>query len=812
MRKISLLNRKGRQTMKRAIAVALAMIMSVGTAACGNSEVETPTIGDGNQTGTVTPGAGTNVTPGGQETPEKPQNGDNDPIANAESAGFHAAKDYNEIYELYKKKAESGNRNNGWGWTTDDEVAVEESKSEVAADGMMNSASGAAPEGAPAPDGAASDDFSSTNVQVEGIDESDIVKTDGNYIYILKRNNAEEQKKPEVVIISVNDFAVVSTTPIDAANSYYSYSDEMYVVGDKLVFLAAAYENGQSLRYYWNYSNPVTDVVIYDISDRSHPVLETTHRQDGSYITSRMKDGIIYTVSEKYNGYFYIMDDYIINEDLTEQLTNETSLDKEEVEQIVESRDPYAAAIPKVDGEMIPCEHILYRDEDFSNVYTTITSIKVAEPEHYVDTLSLMVNSEHLYMSHENIFFGATNWNWQYEYNNGYFGDFMTGLSGALAGMLGEVPEGAVEKITETEAINTTHLIRIAYENGTFTPKAQGVVPGTLDDRFSMDESNGYLRIVTTSEYSGRVYENGEYYWSSSRDNGLYILDSEMNIVGSLEKLAEEERIYSARFIGDMAYFVTFRQTDPLFSVDVSDPTNPVLKGALKIPGFSDYLHPYGDHLLLGIGMDSGNTNNVKLSMFDITDPTNVVEKDTYIVEGYNYSEACYNSKAVLANAAKNLIGLPATAMDWYYDEQDYSKENYEWRSMDRNVSSYLIFSYDEENGFVCKDSMSFASSFVSMSPERFFELKQQGALSTFPMIYEENGVYTTNKTDLFGNEVDEIISFWDEQKGYTYYGDDGRTMRGLYIGNYFYIINIERKLVKYEMGDSFVKIGELGL
>ena len=137
--------------------------------------------------------------------------------------------------------------------------------------------------------------------------------------------------------------------------------------------------------------------------------------------------------------------------------------------------------------------------------------------------------------------------------------------------------------------------------------------------------------------------------------NTLYVLDDKLKELSRIEELAPDESIYSARFIGNTGYFVTFRQMDPLFSVDLSDPKKPEILGALKIPGFSEYLHPYGDGLLLGIGMDTDptgmTTNGVKLSMFDVSDPKDVREIQKYVIEGAYSTDAAYNYKVEIGRA-----------------------------------------------------------------------------------------------------------------------------------------------------------------
>ena len=157
------------------------------------------------------------------------------------------------------------------------------------------------------------------------------------------------------------------------------------------------------------------------------------------------------------------------------------------------------------------------------------------------------------------------------------------------------------------------------------------------------------------------------------------MLDQDLEVVGEIHDLAPGESVYSARFMGDTGYFVTFEEVDPLFSVDLSDPSNPEIIGELKLPGFSEYLHPYGDGLLLGIGMDVDEegvtTEGVKVSMFDVSDPSEVKETENYVLEDMYGTDVGYNYKSVFVDVEKNLFGFMA-----YGD-----------------VCEYFIFTYDDD-------------------------------------------------------------------------------------------------------------------
>ena len=185
---------------------------------------------------------------------------------------------------------------------------------------------------------------------------------------------------------------------------------------------------------------------------------------------------------------------------------------------------------------------------------------------------------------------------------------------------------------------------------------------------------------------------------ASIETNALYVLDENLEMTGSIQNLAKEETIHSARFMGDIGYFVTFKQIDPLFSVDLSDPSNPKIIGELKIPGFSDYLHPYGDGKLLGIGLsvdeEGMTTEGVKLSMFDISDPANVKEMSTYVLENVLSTDAGYNYKAVFADAEKNLFGFTA-----YGDSIEYKMFTYDEAEGFKEVFSKDIVNYGNVRG-----------------------------------------------------------------------------------------------------------------
>ena len=262
----------------------------------------------------------------------------------------------------------------------------------------------------------------------------------------------------------------------------------------------------------------------------------------------------------------------------------------------------------------------------------------------------------------------------------------------------------AKEKVVYVREKSNTEIIKIQCKDGNLKIIADGVVDGTIDDNLSVDEYKGHIRMVTTVNdyknlvsrivvynkqdevigyediYNEKVLEND--FYKNDMHNNLYVLDSGMKVVSKTEGLAENEEIYSARFMGDYGYFVTYRNTDPLFAVDFSDIENPSIIGKLKISGYSDYLHFYGEDSLLGLGMNTENENNqeIKLDMYNIKNGKAELESRK-VISGTEYSEALYNYKAAMVSYEKNIIGFMA---------EEYKNGNIE--------NYYYIFGYDKEN------------------------------------------------------------------------------------------------------------------
>ncbi len=213
-------------------------------------------------------------------------------------------------------------------------------------------------------------------------------------------------------------------------------------------------------------------------------------------------------------------------------------------------------------------------------------------------------------------------------------------------------------------SIETTHIVRIKIQGSTITSEASGKVPGRVLNQFSMDEYGDYFRIATTiSGFSGDVILG-----QTTQSNNVYVLNMNLTIVGRLENLAPGESIYSARFMGSRCYLVTFKKVDPLFVIGLDDPTAPEVLGKLKIPGFSDYLHPYSENLLIGIGKETVDAEEgdfawyqgIKIALFDVSDVANPRQIASYIIgDRGTDSPVLYDHKAFLFDKDRNLLAIP---------------------------------------------------------------------------------------------------------------------------------------------------------
>lgn len=428
-------------------------------------------------------------------------------------------------------------------------------------------------------------DFSTTNLQVQGVDESDIVKTDGHYIYI-----ADEE---QVRIVDVSDGRLRqlgSITP--AMESNLSVIREMYLAEDRLILLIQS----EKVR-----------VLTYDVTSPAGARLIGTYEQDGGYRTSRKIGDDIYLVTG-FDPYLSCCAEPYTDDVWVEGATDRQSLMKKTLtEQEIKDR------LPHIQGEAVPADCIYLSERDFMSGLL-LSSFDLSEPERMTDCKLVFCGSAELYMTERRMIF----------YRSAY----------------SEITDGMC-----------TQLTGFAIDDGRITADCAESVRGMIQDTFAIHENaKGYLYVLTTDD------------WSADMQNRLYVLDGQLKIEGKIEHIADGEAVYAARFVDDIGYFVTYRNTDPLFTVDFSDPTKPELIGELEIPGFSDYLQFYDDTHLIGVGEERVGEDSVflgiKVSLYDISDPTDVKECGKCVLSDAQYAPSATNYKAILADAKSSLVAF----------------------------------------------------------------------------------------------------------------------------------------------------------
>lgn len=536
---------------------------------------------------------------------------------------YTRAEDYEEIYDKLDEDREK------WYEKFWNGFDIVESKSDGASTGA---ASEDMAEAAPEMNGASREegsDYSKTNLMTAGVDESDIVKTDGKYIYMLRDNR--------ITITDIRNKALKEAAAFrPPMNSASGRVLEMYVDEEQLIVIAqeektkmsSSDSDSSDIDIYNSYdvytmdSESCTTAYIYDISNPAKPKLKDTVEQDGTYHTSR-----------KIGNILYLFTDYTL--DLPEGRKRDAI-----------TEDGAKDWIPSINEETVPADCIYLPKSGRNSLL--VSSADVAKQGKIIDTKMIVSNYVDIYVSNSSIFLYETDYSSSQSY---------------------------------------TRIAKFALEKGLIQGVDAASVRGEINDAFAINEYQGYLRILTTD-------------WQDGSDiNEIYVLDSDMKLTGEISGIAPGERIYSARFLKDTGYFVTYRNTDPLFTVDFSDPKNPKITGELKVTGFSEYLHFWGDDKLLGIGYetepDTGRQLGIKLSMFNISDPSNVCEESKLVLKGADYSPALYDYKCVLADKEKNLIGFVVETYDTSWDEASYQVYSYENGGFVRKLAQTLEDSYD---------------------------------------------------------------------------------------------------------------------
>jgi len=522
-------------------------------------------------------------------------------------------------------------------------------------------------------------DYSTTNIQVAGVDEADIVKTDGGYIYLVSGNRtiivkayppeqaqvlSEIELEGTVAGIFINGDRLVV---FEEDTPYYPYNDIRW---------------GPTGEFYMPLIiSPKTSIKVYDVSDRENPRLQRELSADGQYVSSRM-----------IGDYAYV----VINEPVYEQ---EDELN-----------------LPRIylggNETEIPAKDIYYSDvSDYYYMYTTIMAINTQndDQEPTYETI-LLGASSNLYVSLDNIYLTFPVWGRD-------VGDF-----------------------------GKTSIHRIHIEGNEIEYVASGEVPGMVLNQFSMDEYEGYFRVATTT-YEG------------TSQNNVYVLDTTLTITGSLTDLAPGETIYSARFMGERGYLVTFKQVDPLFVIDLSNPSHPKQLGYLKVTGYSDYLHPYDENHLIGIGKETTDAGEfawyqgVKISLFDVTDVSNPVEiSNIEIGDRGTDSPVLWDHKAFLFDKSRNLLVMPILVAE--VDVSKYSEEALAWAYGEPVWQGAYVFDISLDEGFQLKGGITHIENLGDLKQEYYY---YYSPFSVTRSLYIGNVLYTISEAKIKMNSLENL-------------------------------------------------------
>ncbi|MGH4121316.1 beta-propeller domain-containing protein [Clostridium sp.] len=491
----------------------------------------------------------------------------------------------------------------------------------------------------------AATDHSGTNLQVEGVDEEDLVKTDGEYIF------------------KVNSQKIINIIKTDADSNMedvnnITFDDNYNVNGiflreNILVVVGNSYQNigiqnsDQNRKSIMRPSSQVTKVISYNVSNKKNIKKVRDIEIDGFYNSARMIGSRVYIITNKnLNNIGNVKQDANIG------------------------KVYYKDSAVGTGKNLIDFNKINYLPDSVEPNYIMVAAFNVYDNKEKVNVSTILGSGNSIYSSDKNLYIAGNKWT-QNKKNNGTI---------------------------------STILYKFAYEDTGVKFVAKGEVPGTITNQFSMDEKDDYFRIATTEYNYSNVWpmaleesttssvspdkQNSSVQPENQISNNLYVMDKEMKVVGKLKGLANGEQIYSVRFIGDRAYIVTFMLMDPLFVIDLKNPISPKVLGELKIPGFSNYLHPYDETHLIGFGMDTNvineggedraQTKGIKIAIFDVSNVAKPVQQFMTTIGGAGtYSEVLNNHKALLFSKGKNLLALPVYEND-YNSKTNTSQEGYQ--------------------------------------------------------------------------------------------------------------------------------------
>jgi hypothetical protein len=466
-----------------------------------------------------------------------------------------------------------------------------------------------------------------TNVQEKGVDEADIVKSDGKYVYTLRGS----------------ELMIAKTWPVTEAEMAARVTfkkltpQHLYLHGDEVIVQGVAHDGGQ----------PKTRVLVIDASDRELPRLTRTYDIDGTNASSRLIGDDMYLVQ---NGTLTIPP------------------------KLYEVAQKTLAAVPRADGATLRPWEVQGRIADAmrAELMSKITQADIdASLPGIRGAQATKMTCADLYVPASSAQLGMTSVARLAlkSGNDAYVGAMVSGgqVYASTESMYVTAPVYTWNQQGHASHSTAVHKFSLTANNGRPTYVASGSVDGQLLNQFSMSEHEGDLRIATT-----------DWNWTDAQNGGnnLFVLRAKgqkLDTIGQIRGLAKGERIYSGRMFGDKGYLVTFRQTDPLFTLDLSNPENPRVVGELKINGFSSYIHPMGGGLLLTIGQDATDTGRITglhLQVFDVTNPAKPTRRFHEKLAAGTSSTAMANHHAFTYDPVTGTLAIP---LQDYTDGQPFT-------------------------------------------------------------------------------------------------------------------------------------------
>ena len=543
-------------------------------------------------------------------------------------------------------------------------------------------------------------DYSKTNIQVDGVDEADILKTDGDYIYSISENkviitNVKNPKTPKIESTIYNE----NTIPTD-----------LLLYKNKLVIISTKINNTTNKKdYYRYYDNKNTIVEVYNIKDKTKPNSLKKFELQEPYYTTRCINGKLYIFSKGY----------------LRENNKKISINYKEDNKT----------------KKIKTNNIYYLKDHFENYQTLIAELDLNNIKD-IKLSSYLIDISNAYISKNNI----------YLLNQHYKTDkidikIIFGWKGIL-GLLDIINDDnySYKMQTKIYKFNINNKKGVVYQTNT-------KLEGSTINQYSLDEYDGNIRIALETNDGTRIA----------------ILDKNLKLLGETEKLEENEKMYASRFIENKAYLVTYKNTDPLFVIDLSNPKKPKVLGELKIPGYSTYLHPYDENHLIGIGMDTkeiinrdknGNVTSswatitgMKMCLFDITDINNPKEIDkTVIGDSRTVSAILTNPKALLFSKEKELLAIPVNNYqdDFTVEETNsYDEEIENFTNKNDYISEgYFVYHINLE-GFKLKGVINHEKN----KTENYYYYPSK----LLRGIYIEDDLYTVSETEIKVNNLNDL-------------------------------------------------------